>query len=335
MKHLLYYLCLALIFTLIGWFANTAYNLPRIPGNVISEIKPRPLDKYSYTTLSQTEVRPSKIEIGQVLKDEKDFVSKEFSFSFDPTLKYQGAPLKKVTGLINVPKKEGKLPVIVMFRGFVDQEIYVTGMGTQHAGEYFAKNGYITIAPDFLGYGGSDREASDIFETRFQTITTALTLMNSLTEVPEWDGERVSIWGHSNGGQVALSVLEITGKPIKTVLWAPNTAKFPYSILYYLDEASDEGKLVITELAKFMADYDVKNYSIRSYLEKINKSAKIEIYQGLKDEAVPVGWTDSLVKKLEELEIEVSYIKYPNANHNLVPSWNQAVEGSLSFFQKT
>ena len=131
---------------------------------------------------------------------------------------------------------------------------------------------------------------------------------------------------------MALAILEITGEPYPTVLWAPNSAKFPYSIIYYLDEASDEGKLVISKLAEFMGDYDVKNYSVRNFLDKVNPEAKIQVNQGLADDAIPVVWTASLVKKLKDLKIDVSYLKYPGGNHNLTPLWNKAVENALVFF---
>jgi len=329
---------------LIGWFANTAWQLPRDEKNIISEIKPRPLDKYSIENLNSVSIKTSQIEIGRVVKDYPTFTSYEFGLNFDPTL--TNGPKKKVSGLINIPKDGGPFPVIVMFRGYVDQRQYVIGTGTQHAGEVFAQNGFITIAPDFLGYGNSDSEANDIFESRFQTYTTAMTLLKSVETLKDHplkggsnyiniDTQKVHIWGHSNGGQIALAVLEITGKAYPTVLWAPNSAKFPYSILYYLDEAGDEGKLVITKLADFMNDYDVTKYSVRSYLDKINSDTKIQIHHGFLDDAVPVVWTDSLVKKLKDLKLNISYLKYPEADHNLTPSWQKAVENSLTFFKSS
>lgn len=337
-----YYLLIPITFILIGWFANTAWYLPRNEKNVISEIKPHPLDKYSIENLSLARVYPSQIEIDRVIKDNSTFTSYKFSFSFDPTL--TSGPKKKVSGLINIPKGNGPFPVIIMFRGYVNQKQYVIGTGTQHAAEFFAQNGFITMAPDFLGYGDSDSEAGDIFESRFQTYTTSLTLLKSIETLKgsplkvasnyiNIDTNNIFIWGHSNGGQIALAILEITGKAYPTVLWAPNSAKFPYSILYYLDEASDEGKLVITKLADFMGNYDVIKYSIRSYFDKINPDTKMQIHQGLADNAVPVVWTDSLTKRLKDLKLKILYLKYPGADHNLTPSWQKAVENSLSFFK--
>src|SRR3990167_5359853 len=82
----IYYLLITITFILVGWFANTAYHLPRSANNPLSEIKPRPLDKYTIENLSNANVTPSQIEIGKVLKDDPKFTSYEFFMNFDPSL---------------------------------------------------------------------------------------------------------------------------------------------------------------------------------------------------------------------------------------------------------
>ena len=313
-----------------GWYLNSFYNSQKSPESPIAQIKPRPLDKYTIDNLSKARIEPVKIEMGEILKEDKDFTSYLFSFSFDPTL--TNKEKKKVTGLVNIPSGEGPFPLIVMFRGYVDQEIYQTGTGTQRAGEYFARSGYLTIAPDFLGYAGSDSEAGNIFESRFQTYTTALTLLASLQSVKEWNGNDIFLWGHSNGGQIAITVLEITGRESPTVLWAPVSKPFPYSILYYTDESQDRGKLIRRELAEFEQTYDPDLYAIDLAYDRIK--APIQLHQGTFDDAVPRDWSDELVKKLKSLELEVNYSVYPGADHNLNPSWDTVVARSLAFFSK-
>ena len=87
---------------------------------------------------------------------------------------------------------------------------------------------------------GERQSQQDVFEERFQTYTTA---MNLLAGIEKWErAGKIGIWGHSNGGQIALTVLEISQKEYPTVLWAPVSKPFPYSILYYTDEAEDRGK---------------------------------------------------------------------------------------------
>lgn len=330
MKRFLTYLLIAVIFILIGWLGNIAYHLPKSSKNPISQVKPTPLAKYEIErlTASYPGIKPAQIEIGEAVKQDPKFTSYKFTIKFSPDFSEN---LKITSGMINIPKGTGSFPIIVMFRGYVDQKTYVTGTGTLRAGEYFAQNGFITIAPDFLGYGDSDPEAGNIFESRFQTYVTAVTLLKSVDSIQGWNRKNVFIWGHSNGGQVALTALEITGANYPTVLWAPVSKPFPYSILYYTDESDDHGKLIRSELAKFEETYDVEKFSLANYLGSIN--APIEIQQGTADEAVPYLWSDLLVKNLKTLDKDITYFKYAGANHNLTPGWNTAIERSLKFFK--
>jgi len=150
-----------------------------------------------------------------------------------------------------------------------------------------------------------------------------------LDQIKMWDGENTFIWGHSNGGQIAITILEVTKKSIPATLWAPVTKPFPYSILYYTDESSDKGKFIRSELAEFEKLYDVEKYSLDNYITNID--AVLQIHQGTADDAVPADWTDGFVQDLEEEEIDVTYYKYQGADHNLRPSWDTVVERDYNF----
>ncbi len=150
--------------------------------------------------------------------------------------------------------------------------------------------------------------------------------------MPNANLEKIFIWGHSNGGQIALSMLEITGKSFPTTLWAPVSKPFPYSILYYTDEYDDRGRALRKVIAGFEQDYNVDNFSIDQYLDLIN--APMQIHQGLNDDAVPFEWSNELIEKLNELEKDVTYYTYPSADHNLRPNWNTVIQRDLIFFQK-
>jgi dienelactone hydrolase len=333
---------------IISFGAGLIINLTSINRNKKTEIQKttqKPLEKYEVESLSKTKINPGEIHIDKQVKDEAKYSSYLFSLTFDPSL--DSKTTKKTTGQINIPKSSNpSLPLIIMLRGYVDQKLYKTGDGTRRAGEYFAENGFITIAPDFLGYAKSDPEAENILETRFQTYTTTLSLLNaieSLKHTPKiisgpsqlvnqlTDHSTIFIWAHSNGGQIALTVLEITGANYPTTLWAPVSKPFPYSILYYTDEAEDRGKLIRKELAKFEAIYDVEKYSFDNYLEKI--TAPLQIHQGANDDAVPKVWSDRLVQTLNNLGKDVVYHVHRKADHNMYPNWNEVIKKDLEFFR--
>lgn len=326
-KKWIFYVLFAILFILIGWSLNLLFFAPR-HSNPVAQIVPKPLDKYTIENLAKAKVPTGEIELGKVLDDTQTFTSYEFFHYLDPTL--TGKPAKKTSGVINIPKGAGPFPIIAMIRGYVDKEKYTLGEGTQHGAELFASKGFITIAPDFLGYGDSDPEPNSTFEARFQTYTTVMSLMASLPSVSKWDKKNTFIWAHSNGGQIALTVLEITGKEYPTVLWAPVSKPFPYSILYYTDDSPDLGKYLRLEIANFERTYDVNLYSIHQYYERIK--APIELDQGTADESVPQKWSDELSKTLKDNGIDTAYRLYPASDHNMLPLWNLAISNDLIFY---
>lgn len=298
-------------------------------------LDPRPLDEFTFDALSTRKPDGGPIIIDETLSEEDAFTSHLFSFTTNGN---------KVTGQINLPAnyQATKSPTIVMLRGWVDPASYTTGVGTKAAAAEFAKHGYLTISPDFLGYGGSDPEDSDSFAARLKRPITVLDLLSSIKNLPYVDQDNVFIWAHSNGGQIALSVLEITKLPIPTTLWAPVSKPFPYSILYYTDESEDRGKALRKALAKFENTYDVELYSIDNYWHNI--IAPIQIQQGTADDAVPVTWSDDLVESLKltqkyqessgSAKLEYTYFTYAGADHNMKPGWDTAIARDLEFFKK-
>ena len=308
----------------------------------ISTPAPKPLLAYAFDNLKKTTFPQSQITLGDSVSTDVDSSSQMFYFSVPKTP--NEPTTEKVSGLINLPVKPGIYPVIVMFRGFVPKETYQPGIGTEPSAKVFAQNGFITIAPDFLGYGQSEASSPNGFEDRFQTTTTAVTLLSSLNSLnagleASYSGKikadltKVGIWGHSNGGQIALSALEISGVTYPTVLWAPVSKSFPYSILYYTDETDDQGMALRKALANFEDDYNTELFSLPNYFGWIK--APIEIHQGTGDQEVPVWWSDDLVATLKKNNLDVTYFTYPGADHNLLPNaWQTAVARSMIFFNQ-
>lgn len=312
-KKVLLILISSLLFV-FGWWGSDIYKNSKNQNLQLPNWnKPKPLEKYTIDNLSKTNFKPSKININNNI----------FDFLVEG---------KKVTGLINLPETNDQLPIAVLIRGYVDQSIYQTGDGTKRVGEYFRDNEYITLAPDFLGYGGSDSESSNIFESRFQTYTTVLTLLKSINKenFPNWDQKNIFIWAHSNGGQIALTVLEITGENYPTVLWAPVTESFPYSILFYTNESDDGGKFIRRELARFEKDYDTDKFSLTNYLDRIN--APIEYHWGTNDDAISSEWRDKFVKQMKLLNKDFKNYNHPGADHNMNPLWGEVMQQTQEFF---
>lgn len=296
------------------------------------EKKEKPLDKYTFQRLGKQTFLSNEIILGSKIDEDAFRTSYLFYFKDGD---------KKVSGLMNIPKSSGTYPIVVQFRGFIPKEQYESGIGTKHSGEVFAKNGFITLAPDFLGYGESASPSASSIEERFQTYTTGLSLLASLPNLNtalrstsvSADISKIGIWGHSNGGHIALSILAITGKPYPTVLWNPVTKPFPYSILYFTDEFEDNGKALRKVVANFEKDYDAEIYSPTNYYKWI--TAPIQLHQSIDDEAVPIRWSNQFVQNLESLKKNITYFIYPGEDHDFSKgSWSSVVERNIEFFKQ-
>lgn len=311
-----------------------------------SEKVEKPYDKYSFERLAAREDKPSRIEMGEEIAKDELYSSYVF---------YYVSEGRRISGQLNLPNLSRLMGVIVMARGYVEKDGYTVGTGTRNAAAVYAKNGYITIAPDFSGYGESDTEDPNALGARLVKPVEILDLIASLPSLPQVDLQKIYLWGHSNGGQIMLSVAEVLGRrksvepysrePVirGLTLWAPVSKPFPYNILYYTDEADppsptasegrgDQGKALRRLLAEFEKEYDVFKYSIDDYWDWIQ--IPLVIHQGTVDDAVPVEWSRELVERLKVKGKSYTYYEYPGADHNMRPSWSAVVARDLEWFNK-
>ena len=312
---------------------NGEMLIPTIINPVFKEPEP-PLQKYSISRLKELPLSTSKI----ITYEELDKTSSYKSYLF--TWETLG---KVMTGQINIPTNinEENPKIIVLLRGYVPEEMYQTGVGTTNAAAVFAKNGYITIAPDFFGYGGSDPEPIDTWQARFEKPQIIMELLQSIEragiQVNETElvtSTNIGIWAHSNGGQIALATLESYSLETPTTLWAPVSAPFPYAIQFFSDELADEGKTQRKWISIFEETYDSFDFSLTQHIPLLK--APLQFHHGETDDAAPIAWSDEFVEKIETQneDLPVTYFRYKNTDHNMQPSWNTAINRDLAFFKE-
>lgn len=313
------------------------YSQPIVSPLTSNQFKHPQLYEYSFPRLHTTYFEPSTIYINKELdiRQPDNVIVREFTYT-DPIAK------KKVSGTMTLPDEPGEYPLIMMMRGYVEKEEYYQGIGTRRASIEYAKNGYITLAPDFLGYGTSDEAARDSLESRFQTYTSAVSLYHSVEKLNDAfasstlfkgysvDPKRIGMWGHSNGGHIALSTLAITGDNIPTVLWAPVSAGFPDAILTYTEDMDDGGSYLKSIVADFTSSgHNIKQYSYRNYLRWIHTD--IQLHQGGADDFVPLEWGNSLKK---DASFDLNVYTYPEEDHNFRQgSFDTMMRRDLEFFK--
>lgn len=312
----------------VVWFVFNSSKVAEIvsPLASITKKKENKYALYTFEALSQRELSVGKINLGAVTKKEKNFTTYVFTYQSDG---------KTISGMANIPRGTGKFPVIILLRGYANSKNYHIGLGTERSANFLAENGFLTLAPDFLGYGYSDWEDQDILLARFYRPVEVLNLISTINGLSQADSSRIGLWGHSNGGQIALSILEITGKPYPTSLWAPVSLGFPESVLTYLGTQEEVGNPVKEKVDQFLTYNDPKKYSISEYFEKV-KSPFI-VHQGAWDELIKVDWTKNLVGKLKSQGLSVDLYLYQKENHNFnryEATGDLLRQRDLEFFQK-
>jgi pimeloyl-ACP methyl ester carboxylesterase len=305
-----------------GFFAGAVIKSP------LATFKPRPLDKYTIENLGRRTYVASEIKFEKILKYNPNSTVWQFFYQSDGRRISGAATLP--SGVATTSALTSSMKIIVMIHGFVEEKTYYSGFGTDHVASELAKKGFITLAPDLLGLGESDKGPADSFEDRFQTYTTVLNLLSSVETACQ--GCKVGLWGHSNGGQIILSVLTISEKPYVTALWNPVSRFFPFNILFYIDYFDDKGRWLRRALSDFEETYDVDLYSFTNYLSRIK--APILLQQGEADQQVPKRWSDEIVVSLkkEATESAVIYKTYAGADHNMTPGWDHAVVDLTQYY---
>ena len=301
------------------------------------------LAQYNFENLKKRTNTASEIKtIGDVLKVKEarkalikrgDLKGKTFNTFESKAISFESNG-KKISGMMNIPltARSNKMPAIIMVRGFAENVGYYIGSGSWRAADELARNGFVTVSLDFLGFGLSDDESKDILEARFEKPENVLDLIESVKKLDFVDPEKIGIWAHSNGGQIVISVLEVTGKKYPTVLWAPMTNPFPASVLDSMDETTEAGQIVKTRIDEFEKEYDSSLYSIDNFYNDIN--APILLHQGTADTSVKLEWQQTLQTKLKDLGKDITLDIRKGNDHNFKQNWDEVIAQDVKFFKE-
>lgn len=259
----------------------------------------------------------SDVTIEQTLSENSAYTSYEISYSSDNL---------KIYGVMNVPKGQAPFPVIIMNHGYFNQPSYVSGNGTQNMADILTREGYLTLASDYRGFGKSEDSQGSPSRGghRPDYAIDVLNLIASAKNLTKADAKRIGMWGHSMGGEVTLRTAEATDSLKAIVLWAPTSANASDNAAFY-------GR---RRHAGFPSSApSVEGSSPISYLQYIN--APISLHQGLSDTEVNPQWSKNLNDALGKVGKEVEYFEYPGQDHNFQNlGWDVISKRTVEFFDK-
>lgn len=300
----------------------TCTPVPRLTF-VPTPIPPDPLQPYYVESLRRRSYASGLITVVAPLGRDPAFTRYLISYDSDGL---------RITGVMNLPRGEGPFPVIILNHGYFDPATYVPGEGTQSFADAFARQGYLTLAPDYRLYGGSD-QASDPYRTGFAV--DLVNLIASVRSLPQARADAIGLWGHSMGGGVVLEALVINPPGLRAaVLLAPMSgdAAENYSAIMATRRNSEPGP--DWAIAPQDDPEAYRQLSPINYLQYVG--VPVQIHHGQSDETVPADWSISLAQALTDAGKDAIFYLYPRAGHSFYnAAWNLCLARTLQFFDAT
>lgn len=237
-----------------------------------------------------------------------------------------------ISGLMHVPFGPGPFPVIIMNHGYIPPSQYVTGSDTFRAADILARNGYLTISPDFRGLARSD-DGLNLFRSGY--MIDALNAAASARSLPYADANRVGMWGHSMGGGVTTRAMVVSPLIRAHVLYAPVSAdvrvrRFTGGLS---GVSASDGDLPESYY------YWSRNPELIDDLSPINffrnVTAPVQIHIGEIDTTTPPMWSEAIRDELRAQDKVVEYYAYPRQAHAFIGNgWTLFNQRVVAFFDK-
>jgi dipeptidyl aminopeptidase/acylaminoacyl peptidase len=261
-----------------------------------------------------------------------------------------------IYGLLTVPRGERPetgWPVIVLNHGYIPPAQYRTTERYVAYQDAFARNGYITLKPDYRGHGASDGDPSGGSRGAGYTIDV-LNAVASLQRRPDADPARVGMWGHSMGGGITLRSMVVVDDIKAGVVWAGTVATYEETFAARPrwvggrpsptpdpDATPDPDGTPETEPVReglfaygtfdenpaFWAAIDPL-----SYLRDL--SGPIQIHHATGDHSVPVAFSESFYTRLQQAGQTAELYLYEGDNHNISANFGTAAQRSVAFFDR-
>ncbi len=266
----------------------------------------------------------------------------------------------RITGMMNIPRGNGPFPVVILDHGYFKPSEYKTGDGTIRAADAFVRAGYLTLAPDYRCYAGSQCGANPLY---VGYAIDVLNLIASLPSLPYADTSRIGIWGHSMGGGITIRVLTISDQIKVAALYGALSAddEVHYCWLYACraplvptreptlqvslqrrhEEADPDFLQGIDTSAQTQTSTDPKVRLHEIFLKSSPSrylsyfGAPVIIHHGEKDDLVPIQWSIDLADSLNGLGKPASLYTYPSEGHVFAGwNWELFMARTISFFNE-
>lgn len=238
----------------------------------------------------------------------------------------------KISGLMYVPAGNGPFPLALVNHGYFDPSNYGPGWDTLRELRFFAANGYVTIASDYRNYGSSSKGDNTIQPGYTHDI---LNLIEAAKQTSYIDKNKITIMGHSMGGEITLDVLVVSRDIKVAALFGSMSASSEDN--YYarrdLYHSQDTGQFAAYYGTPATNPDSYIKQSPLTYFKDINVPVEVNI--GTNDTTTPPIWSQKIYDALKAAGKTTEFYTYPGEGHSLNgAAFNLAMQRTLAFFNK-
>jgi len=242
-----------------------------------------------------------------------------------------------VTGVLVVPNRAGRHPVVVIAHGYADPRAYTSGSMLEREQVALASNGFVAFQIDYRNYARSSRESPAPVARPLGYPADLVDAVAALrrADLPFADAHRVGLLGRSMGGGVVLDALVARPHLAKAaVLYSPVSTL-----------AADNYERWVARnpalRARVTAAYGTpatrpelwREASSRGYLSRI--AVPVQVDHGTADPVCPVRWSEATVRALRAAGKDVTLYEYPGEDHRFDRSWTLFMHRAIEFLRRT
>ncbi len=240
-------------------------------------------------------------------------------------------------------------PAIVFNHGYIAPSEYRTTERYVAYVDQIARSGYIVFKTDYRGWGNSEGDGN--LGGGYGSPALTVDVLNAVAALKSYanaDPNRIGMWGHSLGGQLALRAMVVSQDIKAGVIWGGVVPPYP-DIIARWDRmgrrlsgyAGAWGRSFSGWVAEFTTKYGTHKQnpefwatiSPNTYLADL--SGPIALHHATTDEMVPLAWAETLDEQLKAASSQPNeFYTYPGDNHNISANFNVAMQRTVAFFDK-
>src|SRR4051794_36810872 len=212
---------------------------------------------------------------------------------------YRGGRLT-LTGVMDVPNRPGRHPVVVIAHGYASPTRYTSGSMLEREQAYLAENGFVAFHVDYRNYAGSTRESADPVARPLGYPADLVNAVEALRKAdPSFaDTRRVALFGRSMGGGVVLDALVARPHLVEAaVLYSPVSSLAADGYQRWVsDDASLKGRVDAAYGSPTADPRFYRRASSRTYFDRV--AVPVQVHHGSADPVCPVRWSEATVRAL-------------------------------------